>query len=196
MKMTSKIGISIMVLLGALLAGPHNAPAEEDDTIYLAQYRRGAPAPGLSTDTYTDRKNGYSIIPPGGWYQDSKTRRFLVRFSSRDYHAFLMVDAVPVEKEVKLDTELIDFITAQTDQVKKKINTFQVLNSANTTLNRQPAYLTEASFTAGPNLVLMNIYYIPAGKVVYMVTFTYPEAEKNLYERVLKSSAGTFAVLP
>ncbi len=173
--------------LAGLLMHPAAAGGRPGEVIELAR----ASAPGLG-GAYEDKNRGFSISPPGGWYVDSKTRRFAVRFSSRDYHAFMTVDVIDTGEAVRIDREFARFVNDRNKEVKNTFGGFKVIANTKTRINSQSAYHTEASFQAGPNLVMMDIYYVAGADRLYMIATTYPELESRTYQKLLERSVKTF----
>ena len=169
--------------LAVLLAGaaPGQSPRETGAGQYLG-------------DEYLDRPRGFSLRPPAGWWLEHDHPSFLVKFSERNYEAFIIVDEVKTPTPIKLDQEFLDLVLKQNQEVKKTMPGFQVIGNRPVRLNRASAYRTEAVFPAGPNKVLLNIYYVPAKTRVFMIMTICPEAAARRWDPLFEASTSTFTV--
>lgn len=187
-----------ILIAAAVFPAEFNAGESRGD--YLAQ-AASSRARGYSssnkylTESHRDLKNGFEINPPAGWYKDVRGRRHLVRFSSTSYDVFIMIDLVPVSSRISLDREFTKFINEKNREVKKALPGFGVQSNRKVKLRGQYAYRTEAVFKAGPNPVLMSIYYVPSKTGVFMITTICPEALALRWGPVLSSSVKTFATI-
>jgi len=188
----------LLAAAAATAAGPgrglYAKTGTEGKTLY-AQARRSYDTARYLGNEYTDRNSGFSIKPPGQWFLDNRTRKFAVRFSSRNYHAFIMIDLVVAPTPVELNREFADFIHQKNNEIKAAIPSFEVISNRYITVNHDKAYKTEAAFTAGVNRVFMNVYYIPYGNRIYLISTACPEAELRGWEPILEASVQTFRVL-
>lgn len=184
----------------ALVVFPAQFNAGESHGGYLAQAVSSRPRGNSSsskylTDAHQDMKNGFEINPPAGWYKDVKGRRHLVRFSSTSYNAFIMIDLVPASSGIRLDREFTKFITQKNREVKKALPGFAVQSNRSVKLGGLDAYRTEAVFKAGPNPILMSIYYVPSKAGIFMITTICPEAIARHWGPVLSASVKTFTTI-
>ena len=165
---------------------------------YLAQagssYPRN-PSSAYLGEYYRDQDKGFTIRPPGQWLLNKRHPRFAVMFSSMAYDAYIIVDVLPVPTPVLIDKEFTKFISEKNKEVKSTIPSFQVLSNRKVKLKGLSGYRTDAVFTAGPNRVLMSIYYIPAKTRIFMITTICPEATAQQWEPLLDSSLRTFSPL-
>ena len=80
---------------------------------YLAQGASSYPrnqSSGYLGELYQDQAKGFAIRPPAQWWLDRNHPRFAVKFSSRSYEAFLIVDVVPVPSRIWINQEFTKFI--------------------------------------------------------------------------------------
>lgn len=189
--------IWVRLVLAAAFAIPILFPAKSSNGIELAQAtpRNRPGGSGYLGDLYSDRENGFSIYPPAGWLLDNKDRRFAVKFTDWKYQAFILIDTIKTDSEISIDKEFIKFIREKNNDVKEQIPSFTVSMNRQTTLNRSKAYRTEAAFKAGPNQVLMNIYYVPSKTKIYMITTVCPEATVRNWEPLFNASLATLVIM-
>ena len=171
-----------------------------DDGMLLAQNasnRRDLKNMGVNLgNLVTDKKNGFSIRPPAAWWMDTRNSRFLVKFSQQNYEAFIIVDMVSTETNVKIDREFKKWVNEKNKEVKATIGSYAVLSNKNIIVNGRTWYRTEASFRAGQNKVLMDVYYVPGPKKIFMITTMCPEATSaQKWDKLLEGSVSTFTVL-
>jgi hypothetical protein len=174
------------------------APA--DDEILLAQNasnRRDLNNLGVNLGNIViDKKNGYSIRPPAAWWMDTRSKRFLVKFSEKSYEAFIIVDAVSTEDDVKIDRDFKKWVNEKNREVKKTMGSYSVLSNKSINVQGRSWYRTEATFKAGANQVLMNVYYVSGNKKIFMITTMCPElTSAQKWDKLLESSVSTFSVL-
>lgn len=198
--------LMVLIALVSLAAWPGGAQSGQGagqgievngpGTIHLAQatYRRGGASAYLG-EVYEDRETGFSMRPPAQWYLDRKNPRYAVKFSARNYEAFIMVDTIALPGPIKIDNEFKKFINEKNKEIKETIPSYQVLNNRPIAVNKQPAYLTEAAFVAGPNRALINVYYIASGGKLFMVTTVCPEATVRNWEKIFQASIDSFTLL-
>ncbi len=170
---------------------------QEENLLAQAAKRNYRGAGEYLGNKHRDPGGRFYIYPPAQWWKDVESRDFLARFSSRDYHAFMMIQAVHVSggEPVRLDRDFTEFIHDKNKEVKESIPSYKVLSNRRVTLNKEGAYRTEATFQAGPNPVLINIYYIPVGTKIYMLSTVSPEKELRKWEPVFRASINTFTIL-
>jgi hypothetical protein len=125
-------------------------------------------------ELYEDRTHKFSLRVPKGWEQ-ATNGPYLVRFFDKSYQAFLIVDVVEVDSEVKIDKAFARFIDDKNEEVKRSIPSFKVLQNQATTVSMYPCYHTIALYQSGPNNILMEIFYVPIKKRIFMLTTICPE---------------------
>jgi hypothetical protein len=181
----------IAALCLAMAAGgaPRGIMAQADS------HPRGSAARYLG-DVYRDDANAFSIRPPAQWWLDNKSARFTVMFADRSYQAYVIVDVVKLPADAKIDQDFQKFINQKNKEVKDTIPSFSVLSNRLVKLGRgATAYRTEATFQAGPNTVLMDIYYIPGKAKVFMITTVCPEPTIRTWDPIFQASLATFSPL-
>ncbi|HUT51784.1 MAG TPA: hypothetical protein VM658_00190 [bacterium] len=163
----------------------------------VTSYPRGASdAAKYLGDVHQDQANGFSIRPPAQWWLDAKNPRFAVMFADRGYQAYVIVDVVKIPGDARMDRDFLKFIAEKNKEVKEMIPSFSVLSNRTARLGRgTAAYRTEATFQAGPNTVLMNIYYVSGKSKVFMITTVCPEATARTWEPLFQACLATFTPL-
>lgn len=191
--MMAAVALSLAAAAPVYDSGRADQGREMTEPLLLAQagYRGGAYLGNL----YEDREKMFSIQPPAQWFLDRKNPRYAVKFSARNYEAFIMVDVIPVDEPVKIDDRFRKFINEKNKEVKETIPSFQVISNLPTVINRLPAYVTEAAFEAGTNRALISIHYVPGKTKIFMITTVCPEATVKNWEKVFQASVNTFTVL-
>lgn len=192
-------GVGIFLLtawLLPLLAGGTPELSGARGPLLLAQAGAAARGSTRLADYYRDPGNGFAIRPPNGWYQGSRGGKFLVKFSSPDLKASIIIDLVKLPTPIQFNSAFADFVNAKNREVAAAVPSFRVISNRNVNLNNKvAAYRTAAVFAAGQNRALMNIYYIPVQNRLFMISTVYPEAAAAAYENLILSSIATFSLI-
>jgi hypothetical protein len=188
------------LLVLSLWPRPMPALAVQSDRVMLAQavtsQPRGAEVnEALLGDQYINQKDRFTIRPPAQWWMDERNPRFAVKFSSRTYEAFIIIDVVTVPGAARMDEEFQKFINQKNKEVKEYIPGYQALSNRAVKVGNLIAYRTESSFQAGPNKVLMNVYYTNSKNKIFMITTVCPEATARKWEPFFTASLATFVPL-
>lgn len=144
---------------------------------------------------HVDRSNKFSIKPPAQWWKSSRSRRYAVKFSSRNYKAFIIIDATKTEDEVKIDRDFIRFIQEKNKEIADEVQGFKVRDNRKVEVNGQDGYRTHATFRAGENKAVMKIYYLPGKSRLYMITTVCPEFTHQQWLPYLRASVNTFTII-
>jgi hypothetical protein len=169
-------------------------------SVRLSAPERGKAPILLAQNTYlanvhVDRTNKFSIRPPTQWWKSTRSRKYAVKFSSRNYKAFIIVDVIKTGEEVEIDSDFIAFIQKKNKEIAERVPSFKVRDNRSTKVNGQDAYRTNATFRAGKNKAVMKIYYVPGKTRLYMITTVTPEFTNQQWLPYLRASVNTFKVL-
>lgn len=169
--------------------------AGEDRSWLLAQ--AGTPSvPQVLGSYYRDTENGFAIQPPHGWLRDSRNPKFLVKFTSTDLQAFIIIDLVKLASPITFDPRFTLFIAEKNREVARAVPSFRLIQSQRVNINpRLSGYMTSASFLAGDTRARMNIYYIPFQNKLFMISTVYPEAAVQRWSALVKASIASFMLL-
>ena len=181
--------MAVLVLAMAAGGSPRGLMAQ------ASSHPRGSDAQYLG-DVYRDDANAFSIRPPAQWWLDNKSQRYAVMFTDRTYQAYEIVDVIKLAADAKMDPAFQKFITEKNQEVKDTIPSFSVLSNRLVRLGGGiTAYRTEATFQAGPNIVLMDIYYILGKAKIFMITTVCPQATVRNWDQIFQASVNTFTPL-
>ncbi len=196
---TTKTSLQALVFCCVLaLLFPANRPLQS--SVRLSAPESGKAPVLLAQNSYlanvhVDRTNKFSIRPPTQWWKSSRSRKYAVKFSSRNYKAFIIVDVINTGKEVEIDGDFIAFIQQKNQEIAERVPSFKVRNNRSTEVNGQDAYRTNATFKAGKNTAVMKIYYVPGKTRLYMITTVTPEFTNQQWLPYLRASINTFKAL-
>ncbi len=147
-------------------------------------------------EIHSDDQKGYSIRPPAQWYKVVKGSRFDVKFSSQEYDAFIMVNHVDAEGEIKIDREFSKFIKEKNQAVKERVPSMRVLSDFPGKIGGVKGWRTEMVFQAGSNRILMNVYYVPHKNRLWIITTMCPELNASRkWVGVISASVDTFRAM-
>jgi len=114
---------------------------------FLAQAGTAARGGTKLGDYYRDPGNGFAIRPPINWYQGSRGGKFLIKFSSPDLKAFIIIDQVRLPTPVQFDAAFADFVNLKNREVAASVPSFRVISNRKMDLNNKvSAYHTAAVF--------------------------------------------------
>lgn len=142
---------------------------------------------------YQDKGLGYSITVPGDWYYKDRGGSYLVRFSDRAYEAFVMLDLVYTDEDIRIDENFERFVDEQNGKVERTVSSFKVIRNRAIKINGGKGYQTDAVFRSGPNTVSMSIYYIPVENKVFMLSTMCPEDLLGKWGRTLDAVVASFS---
>ena len=188
---------ALALLPVTIAAGPSTGPHILIAQAVTSQPRDTSDGEAFLGDLYTDPKNGFSIRMPAHWYLDKKNPHFALRLASQNpsYEAFIIIDVVQVPGPVRMDEEFQKFINQKNKEVKENIPGYQTFANRAAKVGNLFAYRTDATFQAGPNKILMSIYYVNGQNKIFMITTISPEASFRKWEPLFSASLSTFTLL-
>ncbi|MFO8055811.1 MAG: PsbP-related protein [bacterium] len=179
-KNTLPVLLVVLFLGTTLMTGPAALQAQSGS--YLA------PA-------HVDRSNKFSIKPPAHWWKSTRSRKYAVKLSSRNYKAFIIINVTETEGEVKIDRDFIRFIQEKNKEIAEQVPGFKVRGNRKVEINGQDGYRTHATFRAGENKAVMKIYYVPGKSRLYMITTVCPEFTHQQWLSYFRASVNTFTII-
>ncbi len=187
------LGIIICFLLtvsqaGKTRTGP-SSPGLQITPVLIAQ------ADNYLASPHVDRANKFSIRPPLQWWKSTRSRRFALKLSSRNYKAFILVDVIKTEGKVEIDRDFLLFIRKKNREIADRVPSFDIKDNRHLEVNGREAYRTHATFMAGQNEAVIKIYYIPGKTRLYMITTVSPEFTNQRWLPYLRASVNSFTIL-
>jgi hypothetical protein len=154
-----------------------------------------SPPPAAGAGPYQNAKAGFKILPPSDWTSKS-TGGHLVMLSDKSYQAFIFIDLVVSPDAVFIDGEFKAFVDKKNDEVKKRVPSYKIVNNRPTDVGHLPGFVTEATYQAGPETMVMSVFYVLSGKKIFILTAICSQETAGVWRDQLLRSINTFGLLP
>ena len=163
--------------------------------LILIALAAAAPAPPpAGAGPYQNAKAGFKILPPPDW-TNKGAGGHLVMFSDKSYQAFIFIDLIVSPDAVFIDNDFKAFVDKKNDEVKKRVPSYKIITNRPNDVGHLPGFVTEASYQAGPETMVMSIFYVPSNKKIFIITAICPQQTGRAWRDLMLRSVNTFDLL-